>query len=334
MNKPEDISSGSVVVPDEKSAAEARAWMVHFTSGAETAAKRIAFTDWLAASDDNRQAFDVAYRAWESLADIEGIEDLLTQQNNISVLRPRPALTRRLLIGGGLAAALACAASASLWFARPVPPEAILIVTERSEIRTFTLSDGSHITLGGDSKLRGEFSRKTRDLELVAGNAYFDIARDEDRPLTVDSGELEVRVLGTRFDIKKRPDLVSVSVDSGHVRVTSQDGVDRRDLLAGEKIMANDAHRLGDVVPFDPEKELSWRSGRLSFVDTPLRYIVADMNQYSDRPVRLAPGAPAEMRLTLSFTVQQIDQVLAGLDAAYPIEVRTGSSEILISSDP
>jgi len=58
------------------------------------------------------------------------------------------------------------------------------------------------------------------------------------------------------------------------------------------------------------------------------------MNQYSDRPVRLAPGAPAEMRLTLSFTVQQIDQVLAGLDAAYPIEVQTGSSEILISSDP
>jgi transmembrane sensor len=334
MNKPEDISTGSAAVPDEKSAAEARAWIVHFASGVESAPQRRKFTDWLAASDDNRQAFDVAYRAWESLADIEGIEDLLTQQNNISVLQPRPALTRRLLIGGGLAATLACAASVSLWFTRPVPPEAILLVTERSEIRTFTLSDGSHITLGGDSKLRGEFARKTRDLELVAGNAYFDIARDEDRPLTVDSGELEVRVLGTRFDIKKRPDLVSVSVDSGRVRVTSQDGVDRRDLLAGEKIMANDAHRLGDVVPFDPEKELSWRSGRLTFVDTPLRYIVADMNQYSDRPVRLAPGAPAEMRLTLSFTVQQIDQVLAGLDAAYPIEVRTGSSEILISSDP
>ena len=55
------------------------------------------------------------------------------------------------------------------------------------------------------------------------------------------------------------------------------------------------------------------------------------MNQYSDRPVRLAPGAPADMRLTLSFSIQQIGQVLAGLDTAYPIDVRENDTEIVIS---
>lgn len=290
-----------------------------------------AFTDWLAALEENRQAYERAHRLWEGLAEVDGIEDLLTDRDNVRALPQRPALTRRLLLGGGLAAGLACAAAVGLLALQPLPAEEIMLVTARGEIKTFTLSDGSQITLGGASRVRGEFTGKTRDLKLAAGNAYFDIARDEDRPLTVDTGDVQVRVLGTRFDIKKRADQVSVSVDSGHVRVMAGNLIETRDLLAGDKIVSTAALRLGTVEGFDAEKELSWRSGRLSFVDAPLRDIVADMNQYSDRPVRLGPGAPADMRLTLSFSVQQIGQVLAGLDAAYPIQVRESDTEILIS---
>ncbi|MEZ5984757.1 MAG: FecR domain-containing protein [Hyphomonas sp.] len=314
-----------------KQDAEARAWLLTFASGEASPEKERAFADWLAASEENRLAYERAHRLWEGLAEVDGIEDLLTERDNVRKLPQRPALTRRLLLGGGLAAGLACAAAVGLVALQPAPVEEIMLVTARGEIKTFTLSDGSQITLGGASRVRGEFSGKTRDLQLAAGNAYFDIARDENRPLTVDTGDVQVRVLGTRFDIKKRADRVSVSVDSGHVRVTAGNLTETRDLLAGDKIVSTAAMRLGAVEGFDPEKELSWRSGRLSFVDAPLRDIVADMNQYSDRPVRLGPGAPADMRLTLSFSVQQIGQVLAGLDAAYPIQVRESDTEILIS---
>ena len=331
MSRSRPPNSNRPPVQAGKQDAEARAWLLTFASEEVSPEMERAFTDWLAASEENRQAYERAHRLWEGLAEVDGIEDLLTDRDNVRALPQRPALTRRLLLGGGLAAGLACAAAVGLLALQPPPAEEIMLVTARGEIKTFTLSDGSQITLGGASRVRGEFTGKTRDLKLAAGNAYFDIARDEDRPLTVDTGDVQVRVLGTRFDIKKRADQVSVSVDSGHVRVMAVNLTETRDLLAGDKIVSTAALRLGPVEGFDPEKELSWRSGRLSFVDAPLRDIVADMNQYSDRPVRLGPGAPADMRLTLSFSVQQIGQVLAGLDAAYPIQVRESDTEILIS---
>ena len=311
--------------------AEARAWVLYFASSESTPEREQAFAAWLEASAGHRLAFERARRLWDGIADVDGVEDILADRDNIRALNSRPPMTRRLLLGGGLAAGLACAAGIGLLALQPAPPEAILLTTARGEIRTFTLSDGSEITLGGASRVRGEFTARGRALQLAEGNAYFDIARDESRPLTVDTGGVLVRVLGTRFDIKKRAGQVSVSVDSGHVRVMAGAAADARDLRAGDRIVSTAALRLGPVGPFDAEKELSWRTGRLSFVDAPLRDIVADMNQYSDRPVRLAPGAPADLRLTLSFSIQQIGQVLAGLDTAYPIEVRENDTEIVIS---
>ena len=97
--------------------------------------------------------------------------------------------------------------------------------------------------------------------------------------------------------------------------------------------MSDATYGISEVMTFDASQELSWRSGRLSFVDAPLRYIVADMNQYSDRPIRLSATAPGDLRLTLSFPVDQIEQVLAGLDAAYPMAVQSREDDILIKQD-
>ncbi|HAE28296.1 MULTISPECIES: FecR family protein [Hyphomonas] len=329
MKIPAQSPPGKPFASDTAHDAEARAWVLRFASGEGSPEHERAFAAWLAESEAHRLAFERARHLWDGLADVEYVENILTDRNNVKTFRARRAMSRRLLLGGGLAASLACAAGIGLLAFPPVPPEPILLSTSRGEIKTFTLSDGSEITLGGASQVRGEFSAKARNLQLAGGNAYFDIARDEGRPLTVDTGSVLVRVLGTRFDIKKRTGHVSVSVDSGHVRVMADAAT--RDLRAGDRIVSTAALRLGPVEPFDAEKELSWRSGRLSFVDAPLHDIVADMNQYSDRPVRLAPGAPADMRLTLSFSIQQIGQVLAGLDTAYPIDVRENDTEIVIS---
>ncbi|MBR9805988.1 MAG: DUF4880 domain-containing protein [Alphaproteobacteria bacterium] len=304
-----------------------------FASGEASSEKEQAFADWIAASSANREAFDRVRRLWEGMVEVDGVEDLLLDQNNVAALKRPVVPTRRLLLGGGLAAALMCAAGVGLLARQSAPAESILIATQRGEIRTFALSDGSEITLGGASRIRGDFTEESRQLELVAGNAYFDIARDENRPLTVETDGVQVRVLGTRFDIKKRANKVSVAVDRGHVSVSADGAVDARDLLAGDRIVSTPARGLGPVETFDLQKELSWRSGRLSFVNAPLRDIVADINQYSERPVRLASGAPGDMRLTLSFSTQQIRQVLAGLDAAYPIQVQENDTEILIMKD-
>ncbi|WP_273240650.1 FecR family protein [Hyphomonas atlantica corrig.] len=329
MKKPVKPDSSLKPVSGSALDAEAHAWVLYFASGENAPEKQKLFADWLAGNPDRRVAFERAGQLWDAMADVEDVENILTDQNNIETFQPRRRMSRRILLGGGLAASLVCAVGIGSLTLQQVPPEMIELSTPIGEIKTFTLSDGSEITLGGASQVRGEFSATTRNLELVGGNAYFDITRSKDRPLTVDTGSVRVQVLGTRFSIKKRTEQVAVSVDSGHVRVMTD--MAARDLRAGDRIVSSAALRLGPVEPFDAERELSWRSGRLTFVDAPLHDIVADINQYSGRPVRLAPSAPADMRLTLSFSVKQIDQVLAGLDAAYPIEVRENDTEIVIS---
>jgi len=331
MMPPGENSHDGAPQDDDKRAALARAWVLRLSSGEDTEADRLAFAEWLAASDDNKRAYEKAYSIWEALGDVDGIENLLNHRDSVTEFRPRKSMTRRFLVGGAMAASLTIATGIGFLLTQPAPTEALLYATATGEIETITLSDGSRVTLGGASKLTGEFTPNVRKLELVSGNAYFDIARDESRPLTVHADEVNVQVLGTRFDIKTRPDFVAVTVDHGHVRVTSSATESRQDLTAGEKIVSDATHGISEVMTFDASQELSWRSGRLSFVDAPLRYIVADMNQYSDRPIRLSPTAPADLRLTLSFPVDQIEQVLAGLDAAYPVAVQSRDGDILIT---
>jgi len=331
MTPPGENSRGSAPQDDNKRAAVARAWVLRLSSGEDTEADRLAFAEWLAASDDNKRAYEKAQSIWEALGEVDGIENLLTHRDSVTEFRPRNSMTRRFLVGGAMAASLAVATGIGFLLMQPAPTETLLYATVTGEIETITLSDGSRVTLGGASKLTGEFTPDGRTLELVSGNAYFDIARDEARPLTVHTGDVNVRVLGTRFDIKTRPDFVAVAVDHGHVRVTSPATGNRQDLTAGEKIVSDATHGISEVMTFDAGQELSWRSGRLSFVDAPLRYIVADMNQYSDRPIRLSPTAPADLHLTLSFPVDQIEQVLAGLDAAYPVAIESRQDDILIT---
>jgi len=310
--------------------ADARGWFVRLAA-APRPQDMADFRTWLAADPRNGEAFARASALWEGLADVEQIETLLTDRDNVTPF-PARQVTRRMWIGGAVAAAFACAATTGVLLVRPATGEAVLLQTQNGEIRSFTLADGSTVTLGGASRVAGTMTGTARTLELEAGNAYFDIARDEARPLTVTAGGYEVRVLGTRFDIRTYADRISVAVDHGHVEVAEGDGA-AADLLAGDKIAAWRAGGLGPVQAFDAEREFAWRTGRLSFVDAPLRDIVSDMNQYSARPIRLAPGAPADLRLTLSFSTDQIGAVLTGLDSGYPLEVASSTDEILISGE-
>ncbi|MBY9068492.1 FecR domain-containing protein [Hyphomonas sp. WL0036] len=309
---------------------EARAWVARLASGDITAETDGAFRAWLNASAHNRSAFVQANGLWDNLVDVDAVETLLATRGDVLSAR-RVSLSRRAFTGAAAAALLASAAAVGLMAVMPAPVDTILIETGTSQIETFTLSDGSMVTLGGASRVSGRMTDAARELELVAGNAFFDIARDETRPLTVTAGGYAVHVLGTRFDVKMQPDWVSVAVDHGHVEVTALGQEKRQALMAGDKIIVSAASGFGPVRTFDADQEFSWRSGRLSFVDASLRDIITGMNQYSARPLTLARDAPADLRLTLSFRTDQIDQVLTGLESSYPVGVSSTPEGVVIS---
>lgn len=124
--------------------------------------------------------------------------------------------------------------------------ELIYYETTFSEIKKITLSDGSVIYLNGGSKLgikESEFNNKKREVWLVDGEAFFDVAQNQEKPFVIYSKDMQVEVKGTSFNVKAYSELKeqSVSVRSGKVEVSNAQqmlGI----LTANEQINYSDNH--------------------------------------------------------------------------------------------
>jgi transmembrane sensor len=93
--------------------------------------------------------------------------------------------------------------------------------TDIGERRSITLADGSTVDLNARSRLRIEFSKKERRVELVEGQALFQVSKDKSRPFIVSSGDATVRAVGTQFDVYRKATGTTVTVLEGRVAVYS-----------------------------------------------------------------------------------------------------------------
>lgn len=177
--------------------------------------------------------------AWARVAQIHGMTGkVLGDQRKAA--GGQSGLTRRMVIGGVLGLG---AAAAGAWFG----PEAIRHAradeaTSTGEIRRVELADGSVITLGPDSTLAIHFSEGRREVALLDGMAFFEVARDPARPFSVQAGAVSATAIGTAFDVSSEGGAISVSVDQGVVEVRGPQAA----LSPGARLTA------GDWITFDP----------------------------------------------------------------------------------
>ena len=116
----------------------------------------------------------------------------------------------------------------------------VALVAEQETVKELLL-DGTLLTLNKNAKL--SYSQKwlgnNRHVKLEQGEAYFEVEKNPKRPFVIDVGELEVKVLGTSFNIKKTKERTIVIVDEGVVQVST--GTDELLLQENEKaIIYND----------------------------------------------------------------------------------------------
>ena len=165
------------------------------------------------------------------------------------------------------------------------------VVTRRGEIRTVFLPDYTEVMLNAESRLTypAVFTGE-RSVELQ-GEALFNVTSDVDRPFTVATTDMKVRVLGTVFDVKAYPgdDISLVSVVSGKVEVNLPGG---KALLEQNCQVKMDRTTGGfEKVTIDAGKYLSWKNGALYFYRTPVREVVNILNrQYPQADIELAEG--------------------------------------------
>lgn len=92
-------------------------------------------------------------------------------------------------------------------------------VTGVGEQHVIPLEDGSVVTLNTSSEVRLRYTDARRDVELISGQASFEVAKDPRRPFVVRAGGGEVRAVGTVFDVYKEQRKVTVTLIQGKVAV-------------------------------------------------------------------------------------------------------------------
>lgn len=211
--------------------------------------------------------------------------------------------------------------------------------------RTITTNDGSIIELNTDSQLRVAFRLRTRRVFLDRGQAYFDVAKKENRPFIVRANHTSVTVTGTRFDVDiSKQDKISVSVAEGLVSVALNDqNRTRRSapnapevaVSSGKRFEGNildNSHELHDA---DIENLLAWRRNQLIFQNASLSEAIAEISRYT--PMRLSITDQALADRTFSGVIQLGDPaaIILSLEAVSGAKsLRLSDTEVIFQARP
>jgi transmembrane sensor len=210
--------------------------------------------------------------------------------------------------------------------------------TRRGEIRLVPLNDGSTITLNTASMVKVRVNRRERHVELVTGEALFDVAPDPGRPFEVVVGQTRMRAIGTSFTVSRLSNQpIQVLVRQGVVEVTEsgRNGPVLSRLNANNRALVPTAKTVvvSDVAPGEMGRELAWREGMLAFEDTPLRSAVASFARYSDTRIMFADPAIGDRTVTGLFAANNPAGFARSAALSLGLKAQTMENEVVLRFD-
>lgn len=279
-------------------------------------AEREAFAQWLAANPQHAEEYQAMLEIWQTA-------DLLPRS---------PATTRQAPAGRVRRRAWRPAASAAMISVLALPlaawigwelgwlPNRYQHFDSSDQVRAVQLADGSNVELNLHSEVRFLNFKDRRRVDLVKGEAFFDVSHDSQHPFIVHAGRGQIRVTGTQFNVWKYQDQVKVTLVEGSVLVSS-DGSDGGYRL-GPGMQAS--YRTGDFEPQlaqsdDYANSLAWRSGRMVLDNLSLSQALPVINRYLDKPLMLADNNVGSIRISGIYDTRDVRQLVDNLPKVLPI---------------
>ena len=198
------------------------------------------------------------------------------------------------------------------------------LVVPCGEQMRVVLQDGTIVQLNSDTRLKypKKFGIFTRTVELW-GEGYFEVAKEKDRPFVVDLGDINVKVTGTKFNVKAytAESNLWVTLDEGGVLLKDTKGKEYP-LHPGESAEYNRRSGVCQISrPENMEQITSWRSKGLNFYLTPLKEIVKVLERQYDVHFIVPDSSLLDHRFTLSTNKVNVVDVLNDLEAVSHISL-------------
>ncbi|TBU85178.1 FecR family protein [Phytopseudomonas dryadis] len=302
------------------SAAQQEAWLwLGRLQGQPGDAQQMAFERWLAASPEHVDAFVQMQSLWQLSR--PAAQRLADEEAQALQRYLRPARRPRRYWAGalGMAASLVLMVWAGGW--QPLHWLDDLgadYVSAPGQVRSLTLDDGSSVVLDADSAIAVRYDAGERHVELRRGAALFSVVPGS-VPFAVAVAGGEARVLGTRFEVRKREDGARVTVLQGRVAVRAGPAQTPQILTANQQLgfASGVSEQLRAV---DAEALSSWRDGRLSFYRVPLGEVLSELERYYPGRILLLNGELAQRRVSGSFASHDPLTILASLQRVVGFE--------------
>ena len=241
--------------------------------------------------------------------------------------------------------------------AKPEP-----IVTQKGSRSQTILADGTTVWLNGDSKLHYEndFTGSTREVTLE-GEAFFDVVKQTERPFIVHTSGIDIKVLGTAFNVKSYPEdkNVETTLYRGSVEVFRHDGSSKDAIrlipnhtLSLPKQAAKQSPELSQekkplpqeispkpfIIPIDSTKkesermETAWVYNRLEFHNVPFVEVAKKLERWYNISISFTDEKIKTLKVYGSFEDETLEEAFAALKVGFPINYKINNHEILIGS--
>lgn len=204
--------------------------------------------------------------------------------------------------------------------------------SQEGAIRSVILEDGSKVTLNANSLIRvqRDFTGDENREVWIEGEAFFEITRKSDlRKFIVHTENLDVEVLGTKFNINNRRGKTEVTLDEGKVKLVSKD---QKVLIMkpGEQVSLSENQGSFKKQVVTPEKAKAWRANKLVFDNTPLAEVSQIIQDYYGLEVILEDSVLASRHFTGTLPNDDLDVILMALSTAYNIEIEHDDEYIIL----
>ena len=316
MNRLSDIDALDIEESDSIDA-QAASWFARNRNEAGRADRK-AFAAWQA-----QPAHARAYAEFEQLwADLVQLQQL---NKPVPLPKRQPSVWRPAL---AVAAALVCAIMAS-----PVgAPRALYhsqVAAHAKGMRTLNLPDGSTLFVNANTRVRLDFTAHQRIVHLDKGQVYIEVAADKERPLYVQAGEANVRVVGTGFDVRRSQQQLVVSV--AHGQVAFEPDAKSPVALLGAKQRATFSYAKGTLQQqtLTAEEVADWRSGHLTFRNRELASLIDELSLYRPQAPLQVSRAVAQLKVSGNLDVNDPDALLNALPALLPVKTVSSADGIV-----
>ncbi|WP_242129597.1 FecR domain-containing protein [Sphingobium sp. Sx8-8] len=299
-------------------------WFVKMR-GEDADSLRDAFEDWLGQASEHRRAYE-----WveEHFGQAERLKDS-GRLNPWGLSRSRTWLVASAAVAAAIALIVVLRPSREVISTGAGPHIAHTdnpLKTGHGEIRTYNLSDGSKVTLDGDSRVEVAMGKAERRLRLRQGKARFAVATDP-RPFVVEAGSGRIEAQQAVFDVDYGDhEQVFVNLLSGKADIRSMAQpavytVPVRPLLTGQPVR----YRLG---AFRPEPVIDtgadrrdWPEGWVEYRSVPLDVLIADANRYSDRPIIFDDAATGDLRASGRFKLTDTATFVSRIAEVFDLKI-------------